>query len=107
MLLLIQLIYQLKKGGFQYPMKIRFFKPFDELSGKEEIDLDMKGPVQVKEVLMVLKKKVPTLQRYLQKDNDEVLNFFVLLVRGDEILKLHDLVQEQDTIKVLPPISGG
>jgi molybdopterin converting factor small subunit len=88
-------------------MRVRFFKPFDEISGRDEMDLDLKGPVQVKEVLGAIEKKVPTFQRYLRKEKDEVLNFFVVLVRGDEILKLNDWVQDQDTVKVLPPISGG
>ncbi len=88
-------------------MKVRFFKPFDELSGKEEIDLDLKGPVQVKELLGALEKRVPSFKPYIRKERDEVLNFFVVLIRGSEILKLTDLVQEKDTIKVLPPISGG
>ena len=88
-------------------MKVRFFKPFDELSGKEEIDLDLKGPVQVKEFLGALEKVVPSFKSYIRKEKDEVLNFFVVLVREDEILKLTDLVHEKDTVKVLPPISGG
>ena len=88
-------------------MKVRFFKPFDELAGKEEIDLDLKGPVQVKELLGMLEKRVPSFKTYVRKERDEILNFFVVLVRGSEILKLTDLVQEKDTIKVLPPISGG
>ena len=88
-------------------MKVRFFKPFDELSGKEEIDLDLKGPVQVKEFLGALEKRVPSIKAYIRKEKDEVLNFFVVLVRGDEILKLTDLIQEKDIVKVLPPISGG
>ena len=88
-------------------MKVRFFKPFDELSGKEEIDLDLKGPVQVKELLGVLEKRVPSFKPYIRKERDEVLNFFVVLVRGDEILKLTDLIHDKDTVKILPPISGG
>ncbi len=88
-------------------MKVRFFKPFDELSGKEEIDLDLKGPVQVKELLAMLEKRVPSFKPYLRKEGDEVLNFFVVLIRGSEILKLTDLIQEKDTIKILPPVSGG
>ena len=88
-------------------MRVRFFKPFDEISGRDEMDLDLKGPVQVKEVLGAIEKKVPTFQRYLRKEKDEVLNFFVVFVRGDEILKLNDWVQDQDTVKILPPISGG
>ncbi len=88
-------------------MKVRFFKPFDELAGKEEIDLDLKGPVQVKELLGMIEKRIPSFKPYVGKERDEILNFFVVLVRGSEILKLTDLVQEKDTIKVLPPISGG
>lgn len=88
-------------------MKVRFFKPFDELSGKEEIDLELKGSVQVKELLGEIEKRVPSFKPYLRKERDEVLNFFVVLVRGDEILKLTDWVHEKDTVKVLPPISGG
>jgi len=88
-------------------MKIRFFKPFDELSGRDEIDLDLEKPVKVKEILGMIEKKVPPFQKFLRKDEDEVLNFFVVLVRGDEILKLDDTVQNRDTVKVLPPISGG
>jgi molybdopterin converting factor small subunit len=88
-------------------MKVRFFKPFDDLSGRDEIDLDLKGSVKVKEVLRMIEKEVPSFQRFLQKEKDEVLNFFVVLVRGDEILKLNDTVQDKDIVKVLPPISGG
>ena len=88
-------------------MKVRFFKPFDELSGRDEIDLDLKRPVKVKEVLGMIEKEVPSFQRFLRKENDEVLNFFVVLVRGDQILKLNDIIQDKDIVKVLPPISGG
>jgi molybdopterin converting factor small subunit len=89
------------------PMKVRFFKPFDELSGKEEIILDLKQPIQVKELLGEIEKRVPSFKPYVQKEKDEVLNYFVVLIRGDEILKLTDMVREKDTVKVLPPISGG
>jgi MoaD family protein len=88
-------------------MKVRFFKPFDELSGRDEIDLDLKRPVKVKEVLGMIEKEVPSFQRFLRKEKDEVLNYFVVLVRGDEILKLNDTLQDKDIVKILPPISGG
>ncbi len=88
-------------------MKIRFFKPFDEISGKEEMDLELKAPVPMKEVLREVEKRIPSFQPYLRKEKDEVLNCFVVLLREDEILKLDDLVRDKDLIKVLPPISGG
>ncbi len=88
-------------------MRVRFLKPFDGLSGNEEIDVDLRGPIQVKELLGAIAKSVHPFESCLHKERDEVLNFSVVLLRGDEILKLTDWVQENDTITVLPPISGG
>ena len=88
-------------------MKVRFYKPFDELSGKEEMDWELKRPLPVKELLSIIAEKIPSFQPYLGKEKDEILNFFVVLIRGDEILKLQDMVHEEDMIKILPPISGG
>jgi len=91
----------------QKSMKVRFFQPFDELAGKKEIDLDLKQPIPVKELLGILEKRIPSFQPYVRKAGDEVQSFFVILVRGDEVLKLEDLVRDGDVVKVLPPISGG
>jgi molybdopterin converting factor small subunit len=88
-------------------MKIRFFKPFDELAGNKEVDLTLKKPMPVKELLAILADRIPSFKSYVRKEGDEVQSFFVILVRGDEVLKLEDLVHEGDVVKVLPPISGG
>lgn len=88
-------------------LKIFFFKPFDEISGKKEMQIDLRSPATVKELLKILAEKVPSFQGYLKKEGDEITNFFVVLVRGDEILKLKDIVYEKDVIKIFPPVSGG
>jgi molybdopterin converting factor small subunit len=88
-------------------MKIRFFKPFDELSGKEEMDLELKRSLPVKELLGIMAEKMPSFRPYLAQEKDEILNFFVVLIRGDEVLRMQDVIHEEDTIKILPPISGG
>jgi len=88
-------------------MKIRFFKPFDELAGNKEVDLALKKPMPVKELLAILADRIPSFKSYVRKEGNEVQSFFVILVRGDEVLKLEDLVHEGDVVKVLPPISGG
>jgi len=61
----------------------------------------------VKELLAILADRIPSFKSYVRKEGDEVQSFFVILVRGDEVLKLEDLVHEGDVVKVLPPISGG
>jgi MoaD family protein len=88
-------------------MQIRFFKPFDEITGAGEVHLHLEKSVSVRELLDLVEKKFPSFGRYVRKEGDEVQNFFVILVRGDEILKLNDAVGDEDVIKVLPPISGG
>jgi molybdopterin converting factor small subunit len=88
-------------------MKVCFAKPFDELAGKKEIDLEIKGPIEVKDLLKILSGRFPTLRWCFREDRDELLNFSVLLVRGDEVLRLKDMIREQDTVKIFLPISGG
>ena len=88
-------------------MKVRFFKPFDEIVGDKEIDLALKKAIPVKELLAILSDRLPSFKPYVRKEGDEVQSFFVILVRGDEILRLPDLIQDGDEVKVLPPISGG
>jgi molybdopterin converting factor small subunit len=88
-------------------VKVRFFQPFDELAGKKEIDLDLKKAIPVKELLGIIEKRIPGFKPYVRREGDEVQSFFVILVRGDEVLKLEDFVHQADVVKVLPPISGG
>ncbi|MGB9698691.1 MAG: MoaD/ThiS family protein [Thermodesulfobacteriota bacterium] len=87
--------------------KVQFFKPFDEISGKQEMEIGISSPMAVKDFLRILAEKIPSLRAYLRKEGDEITNFFVILVRGDEILKIKDKVYEKDVIKILPPVSGG
>jgi len=87
--------------------KVQFFKPFDEISGKQEMEIRISSPVAVQDFLRILAEKIPSFQAYLQKEGGEITNFFVILVRGDEILKIKDKVYERDVIKILPPVSGG
>lgn len=88
-------------------MKVHFFKPFTELAGKEEIAFSLKKPIPVKELLGLIEKEIPSFKPYVRKEGDEILSFHVILVRGDEVLKLKDVVKDEDLVKVLPPISGG
>jgi molybdopterin converting factor small subunit len=54
-----------------------------------------------------VESEVPAFKPYVKREGDEVQNFFAVLVKDGEILKLDDLVKDEDVIKILPPISGG
>ena len=80
---------------------------FLELAGAEEIRLKSLNPISVRELWGMLETEVPPLQSFVKREGDEVQNFFAVIVRGDEILKLDDTVGNEDVVKILPPISGG
>jgi molybdopterin converting factor small subunit len=88
-------------------MQIRFFKPFDDIAGTDAIQLKIFRPTSVRDILKRMEREIPSFGPYVKKEGDEVQNYFMVLVRGGEILKLEDLVGDEDVIKVFPPISGG
>ncbi len=88
-------------------MKLCLFKPFDELSGRREIAIDLPKAILVKELLGIIQTRIPALEQYVRAEGNEVSSFFLILVRGDELLRLEDRVEDGDVIKVLPPLSGG
>ena len=88
-------------------MEIRFFKPFDEIAGTGVLYLKILKPTPVRDLLKRLETEVPSFKPYVKREGDEVQNFFAVLVKNGEILKLDDMVKEEDVVKVLPPISGG
>jgi len=88
-------------------MEFRFFKPFDDIAGAAAIRLEILDPTSVRGLLRRLETEVPAFKPYVKKEGDEIQNSFAVLVRNGEILKLDDLVGDEDVVKVLPPISGG
>ena len=111
---MIRFLSQAVKREFKLPqvykgkiVEVRFFKPFDEIAGTSAIRLKILGPTPVRDLLKRMEKEIPSFQPYVKKEGDEVQNSFAVLVKDGEILKLDDLVKDEDIVKVLPPISGG
>jgi molybdopterin converting factor small subunit len=88
-------------------MKIRFYKPFDAVAGREEMEIHLQGPMPLPELLATLKQKIPSFRPYIGQRGDEEIHYHLILVRDGEILRSEDRVYETDVVKVLPPISGG
>jgi len=88
-------------------MEVRFFKPFDEIVGTGSTHLKILKPMPVRDLLKRVESEIPAFKPYVKKEGDEVQNFFAVLVKDGEILKLDDMVKDDDVVKVLPPISGG
>jgi molybdopterin converting factor small subunit len=88
-------------------MEIRFFKPFDGIAGTDLLRFEVPHPIPVRDLLKRLAAELPSFQPYVRREGDEIQNFFAVLVRDGEILKLDDPVADEDTVKVYPPLSGG
>ena len=88
-------------------MKIRFYKPFDMIASRDEMEMHLKGPLPLPELLAALGEKIPSFRPYVTKGGEEEIHYHVILVRDGEILRREDRVYDTDLVKVLPPISGG
>ncbi len=88
-------------------MKVILFPSSSGVSGNKKMDIDLTGNITVSELLEMLEQKADFLRPYIHKKGGKIVGLRFVLVRGEEILKLDDLVHAEDTIEVLPPIAGG
>lgn len=86
--------------------RIRWYPPLDQVKGREsEIPLD--GPIPVGDLLHRLCDDDPGLSRFVQVDaaTDAVLGLMVL--QGDTLLRLGDVVEPGTPLEILAAIDGG
>jgi molybdopterin converting factor small subunit len=88
-------------------MKIRFYKPFDAIACRDEMEMHVKEPMLLPELLAALGEKIPSFRPYIGRGEKEEFYYHLILVRDGEILRREDRVHDKDLVKVLPPISGG
>jgi molybdopterin converting factor small subunit len=88
-------------------MKILFYKPFDAVAARDEMEIHLQEPMPLPELLTVLGERIPTFRPYVANGEGDEIHYHVILVRDGEILGREDRVTDRDLVKVLPPISGG
>ena len=87
---------------------IRYFAPFDDLSGSKQENLTVdKASITVNELIEMLSNKYSKLKAYVSTTSDEALRRHMIVAIGTRIAHLEDAVHDGDNIKILPTISGG
>ena len=87
-------------------MLIQFYGPLRELAEKET-DIEVNGPVQLIEIIRTLGIKYPKLEPYFDEEKGSGTLSSVIFLRQGKPLKHNEMLDEDDEIKVLAPISGG
>ena len=87
-------------------MIIQFYGPLRELAEKET-DVHITYPVQLIEIIRTLRMKYPELGPYLEEEKKSGSFPSMMFMRQGRPLNLHDILEDEDEITVLLPISGG
>lgn len=79
-------------------MKVELFGVLREAAEAGEVSVDLAGPAPISEVLDALVADYPGLAQHLPR---------VACAVGDEMRSRADVVNPDETLVLLPPVSGG
>ena len=87
-------------------MIVEFFGPFDKLAEKR-VEILLDAPIRTEAVLRMLADRYPDLAPYCRFENDALLNAHITVICKGMPLKLSDTINDDDTISILLPVTGG
>lgn len=87
-------------------MTFTFYGPFQKMAEREVV-VDLPSPVSLRRLIRILAEKHPALHRYAAYETDEVLGAHIAFLSKGGVLRLSDLVANDDRVNVMLPIMGG
>lgn len=87
-------------------MTLTFYGPFQKMA-EQEVVVDLPEPVSLQRLIHILAEKYPALHTYAAYSTDEALGAHMTFLSNGEVLKLSDLVANDDRVNVLLPVMGG
>ncbi len=90
-------------------IKIKLLRPFSEIVGKKELEIELKGTT-LNDLLIYLLKKYPKLKNELYTKNDELTDYICIFVNDKPASALNEFetkIKDGDEILFFIPISGG
>lgn len=88
-------------------MRVELSPAFEKMAGKPCIELSLGEPTSVREVLVLLAKQCEVFSKYLRYQDDALLGAHLSVFSRGKFLKLGDLVDDGDALKLFPPVTGG
>jgi len=90
-------------------VKIKLLRPFSEVVGTSEFEIDFKGK-NLNDLLKFLVKKYPKLKKEFFKDNNKLTEYICIFINDKPLPALNGvdtLLKNGDEILFFMPISGG
>jgi len=90
-------------------IKIKLLRPFSEIVGKKELEIELNGTT-LNDLLIYLVKKYPKLKNELYTKNDELTDYICIFVNDKIASALNEFetkIKDGDEILFFIPISGG
>ena len=87
-------------------LRIKWYPPLDRFFGRfSEIDLD--EPLTAGDLLVRFREQEPRLAPYARFGPGDRLAWGLMILRGNETLKLNDSIEPGDELEILVMVEGG
>jgi len=83
-------------------VRVKLFANFREIVGSRELEVDAKS---VRELLDLLVKNYPKFKEYFSED--KLKEYVHIMVNGKIVEDLSERLNQNDTVAIFPPVSGG
>lgn len=81
---------------------------YRQVGGASSVELDVGEAADVREMVSSLREALPSLRDYLDRaDTDEELRRRAVFLRGTRMLRVGDVLQDGDVVKMVAPLMGG
>jgi molybdopterin synthase catalytic subunit/molybdopterin synthase sulfur carrier subunit len=88
-------------------IKVKFFKPLREITGKKEEEIHSLSPITLEELLVNISQKYgKEFTEYMYNGRGKVRKLIQILING-RTKELETTLRDGDTIVIFPPVGGG
>lgn len=90
-------------------VKIKFLRPFSEITGKSKLEIDIDGQT-LTELLKLLVNRYPKLEKEFFTNKDDLTEYICIFVNDKPISALNGLdteLKNGDNLLFFIPVSGG